>query len=187
MDRERPIGGDNRWRRLVDRNFPVGLSVWLCRSHYCLLCRARTGHVYSCSVVRFVSEDGDEQLAQLWSSIHEGRMKKPIIDSPSRPVNHAVSAEVQKRWPALHEWLTAATWEEDGTARTAPTLTLWAHQGQWKVVLRDREVGVVMWLSADNLPELMKLADGLVLTEGAPWRHDQEGHERNGKRVKKSS
>ena len=179
--------GKNRWVRLVDRYLPVGLSVWLCRSHFCVLRRTRSGYVYACTVVRFVSTDGDAQLAQLWNSIHEGRMKRPTVESASRPVHHARSAEVEKRWPSLHEWMTAATWEEDGTPRTAPTVTLWAAQGQWKAVLRDRDLGVVLWLAADGLPELLKLMDGLVLCESAPWRHDEQGHERNGKRVKKGS
>lgn len=172
---------------MADRHFPIGLSVWLCRTHYALLHRTRAGYVYSCQVVRFLSADGDEQLAQLWSSIHGGPMKRPTVDSAARPVNHASAAEVQKRWPALHEWLTSARWEEDGADRIAPTVTIWAQSGQWKMCLRDRDQSLVLWLAADSIVELMKLADGLVLSESAPWRHDDPGHERNGKRQKKGS
>jgi hypothetical protein len=42
-------------------------------------------------------------------------------------------------------------------------------------------------LGADTLTKLVDLADGIVLSPDAPWRHDDKDHERNGKRVKKSS
>jgi hypothetical protein len=114
-------------------------------------------------------------------------MKRPSPQSVANSVDHASSAEVKKRWPALHEWLTAGRFEEDGAVRAAPTVTIWAAGGQWKGCLRDKELGLVLWLGADTLSKLVDLADGIVLSPDCPWRHDDNQHERNGKRVKKGS
>lgn len=56
---------------------------------------------------------------------------------------------------------------------------------EWKATLKDRAEGLVMWLSAGSLRELIKLMDSFCLAEDGPWRHDDHQHERNGKRVKK--
>jgi len=71
--------------------------------------------------------------------------------------------------------------------RVARTFTCWAAGGQWKVAVKDRAEGLVLWLSADSLQQLVVLLDAMVLSTEAPWRHDEANHERNGKRVKKGS
>jgi hypothetical protein len=161
--------------------------VWVSRSVFYCGRGTRTGYLLHSALVPFVSEDGESQLVELWSYIWGVVMKRPPKNSAARPVDHASSAEVKKGWPSLHEWLTCARWEDDGADRQSPTLTVWAQSGQWKLCLRDRDQSRVLWLGAASLVELVDLADGIVLSPDAPWRHDDDAHERNGKRIKKSS
>lgn len=114
-------------------------------------------------------------------------MKRKELKSPSLSKDHAPPDELSSRWKSLGEWLTCAVWEDTKEVRQAPTVTIWAQGGQWKCCLRDRDRKLVMWLAAQSLSELVELADSIVLSPDAPWRHDDSANERNGKRVKKSS
>lgn len=161
--------------------------MWVSGDHFYLYRETRTGYVLAQSLVPFVSTIGDKQLVELWAEVWRFIMKRPDASTLAAAVDHASSAEVQKRWPSLHEWLTAGRFEEDGSTRAPPTVTIWASGGQWKACLRDKELGLVLWLGAETLTKLVALADGIVLSPDAPWRHDDQAHERNGKRVKKGS
>jgi len=97
---------------------------------------------------------------------------------------HARDDKLQKAYPALHEWMTSARFDDSEENREAPTLTLWAQGGQWRLSLRDRAEHLVMWLVGDTVLEVLKLAESFCQDEEGPWRVDDPAHERNGKRQK---
>jgi hypothetical protein len=99
---------------------------------------------------------------------------------------HAKDDQAAKRFPLLHEWLTSARFDDSEDRREAPTLTLWAQGGQWRLSLRDRAEHLVMWLVGDTVLEVLKLAEAFCQDEGGPWRVDDQANPQNGKRVKKS-
>lgn len=98
---------------------------------------------------------------------------------------HASTRGLTDVFPNLGEFMTAAVFEETGERRESPTVTIWCSGGQWKASVKDRAEGLVMWLSADSALELLQMTDLMCLESEGPWRHDDLGHERNGKRVKK--
>lgn len=100
---------------------------------------------------------------------------------------HAEQDKLLKSYPALSEFMTAAVYEDGDEVRESPTVTLWASGGQWKCSVKDRAESLVMWLSAESLADLLRLLEQFVLEPEGPWRHDDMAHERNGKRVRKSS
>lgn len=89
------------------------------------------------------------------------------------------------KMPELAEWMTAAAYE-DGSVRLPPTMTLFCQNGEWRASLRDRQEKLVLFLSARTWADLFKMINEFCLSDLAPWRHDDDGHERNGKRVKSS-
>jgi hypothetical protein len=98
--------------------------------------------------------------------------------------SHAAPGVLETSYPNLAQFLTTALYD-DGEEREAPTMTLWAQGGLWKLSIKDRAEGLVMWLSAEKLLELMQLADIYCLEEDAPWRRDAHGDADKGKRLKK--
>jgi hypothetical protein len=97
---------------------------------------------------------------------------------------HASDDKLLKAYPLLHEWLTTARFEGSDETREAPTLTLWAQGGQWRLSLRDRAEHLVMWLVGDTVLEVLKLAESFCQDETGPWRVDDVSNERHGKRQK---
>lgn len=100
---------------------------------------------------------------------------------------HARPDPLVEHFPDLAEFMTCAVFENDGSRRESPTITIWCAGGQWKASLKDRAEGLVLWLSAETILELLQLTDLFCLSTEGPWRHDDQDHERYKKRVKKES
>lgn len=132
----------------------------------------RRGFTYECVHLSFVSYDSAHQKQEIGDAIWEVRnvRKKDRKKTPGAGL-HASPDLVKGHYPNLAEWMTAALYE-DGEKREAPTMTLWASGGQWKLTLKDRAEGLVMWLSAEKLLELLMLAEQFCQEEEAPWRVD---------------
>lgn len=111
-------------------------------------------------------------------------MKRKDVSAASGTTLHASPDLLKGNYPQLAEWLTAAVYD-DGSRRESPTITIWAAGGQWRLSLKDRAEGLVMWLSAEKLLEVMQLAELFVLSEEGPWRVDDYADKDKGKRVKK--
>lgn len=84
---------------------------------------------------------------------------------------HASPDLLKAKWPNLAEWLTSAAYD-DGEKREAPTITIWASGGLWRLTLKDRAEQMVMWLSSEKLLELFALAEQYCMEEEGPWRVD---------------
>jgi len=111
-------------------------------------------------------------------------MKRKDPQSVPGLASHASPDLIKGHYPNLAEFLTCAAYE-DGARREAPTITLWAQSGQWKMSVKDRAEGLVMWLSAEKLLELLQMAELFVLESDAPWRIDEMGNPDKGKRTKR--
>jgi len=114
-------------------------------------------------------------------------MKKKNLEKSRSALQHAEPSELKTSFPHLAEFMTAATYDGGKERRESPTLTVWASAGTWRCSVKDRAEGLVLWLSAPTPLELLAMLEEFVLSEAAPWRHDDQLHERNGKRVKKST
>jgi hypothetical protein len=112
-------------------------------------------------------------------------MKRKERSNLSALSYHVADDKLLAGYPELSEFLRAATFEGEDGRREAPTLTLWASAGEWKLAVKDRAENLVMWLSGPTLLDVLQTAECFVGSSEGPWRHDETGHERNGKRVKK--
>lgn len=169
------------------RDHPWGrhLGVWVTRDSYVLFRYAPTGFLLGGVVLPFHSSSTDDQRLELAHAVWGGEpMRRKDVSASAGTALHASPDLLKGHYPALAEWLTAAVYE-DGTRREAPTLTIWASGGQWRLSLKDRAEGLVMWLSAEKLLEVMQLAELFCLSEEGPWRVDDYADKNNGKRLKK--
>lgn len=172
-----------KWR---ERWYPRNVSVWVSRSGYVLAWASRTGFVYSMVCGLFHSVTADGQRSEIWAAIHEGPMKRKERAKITGGLSHASDDNLAKRFPLLHEWMTSARFEDGAESREAPTVTLWAQGGQWRLSLRDRAECLVLWLVGDTVLEVLKLAESFCQDESGPWRVDDHTSPSNGKRLRRS-
>lgn len=114
-------------------------------------------------------------------------MKRKDQSSNPSLQTHASPKGLIDTHPSLAEFMTSATFEGESVRRESPTVTVWCAAGQWRASVKDRAEGLVMWLVADTWSDLWAMVEMMVLEEDAPWRHDEQGHDRNGKRVRKTT
>lgn len=169
------------------RYIPRNVRVWVARDGFYLQWSGRAGYVYSARWVPWPLGPISARRQLIMSTVWEGPMKRKAPGSMKSLQRHVEPDKLLSAYPSLCEFLTAAVYEGEDERRESPTVTLWASGGEWKATVKDRAEGLVMWLSASTLRELLKLMETFCLAEDGPWRHDEHAHERNGKRVKKSS
>lgn len=158
-----------RWKT---KQFGRGVFVYVTQDAAEVLFTSRSGFLYKGAHLPFVSSCGADQKQEIADAIWGCRnmKKKDRAKTPGAGM-HASPDLLKGHFPKLAEWLTAAVYE-DGTSREAPTFTLWASGGQWKATLKDRAEGLVMWLSAEKLLELIGMAESFCQEEEGPWRVD---------------
>jgi len=169
-----------------EKYYPRGLSVWVSTWWFTLFWADKTGRVYSGETRDFLSQDAEAQRAEIWSCIHGGPMKRKERAKLTGGLVHASDDRMAKAYPRLHEWMTAARYDDGDENRESPTLTLWAQGGQFRLSLRDRAEELVMWLVGDTVLEVLKLAEAFCQDEAGPWRVDDHSSPHNGKRLRKS-
>jgi len=174
-------------RRFRDRYFPMGVSVWVTRDRMVLLRTARGGHVLSGRSLPWLSQDAVGQCAEVWHTIWGDLMKRKDLSKSKSALLHADPDGLAKTFPKLAEFMTAATFDGGKDRRDSPTVTIWAAGGTWRASVKDRAEGLVLWLAAPFIAELLSMLEDFVLSPEAPWRHDEQGHPRDGKRAKKGS
>jgi len=174
-------------REYRDRYFPAGVRVWVTRSRVVLLRTTQGGHCLRGRCVSFLSKGAENQLSEVWALIWGDIVKKKNLEKSRTALQHADPSELKTTFPNLAEFMTAASYDGGKERRESPTVTLWCTAGTWRASVKDRAEGLVLWLSAPGIKELLTMLDDFVLSEAAPWRHDEQSHERNGKRVKKGS
>jgi len=152
-----------------------------------LIRTTRTGFVVRGRCLPLLSEDADSQRAEIWSHIWGDLMKKKNLAKSTAALYHAEPSELKTSFPNLAEFMTAATYDGGKERRESPTVTFWCTSGTWRASVKDRAEGLVLWLSAPGIGELLTMLDDFVLSEAAPWRHDEDSHQRNGKRLKKGT
>jgi len=94
---------------------------------------------------------------------------RPAGDEAVGP--EAVDSAFEADWPALHEHLTL-DWCE-GKRRTTSTLTVFVDAGRWKGSLRDRDNGLVLFVSADSFLGVLGSLERAVVSGDGDWRDER--------------
>lgn len=74
-----------------------------------------------------------------------------------------------KRFPALHEYLTATSYP-DGSARQTASLSVFSEDGLWKACLNERDTGMVLFVAESHYDDLLTALELLLQEERPPWR-----------------
>lgn len=175
-------------RRVVrsrDRYFPPGVDAFVDATGFAVRRTTKAGFTLSFCHRLWSSVTTAERVAEVWSLVWGETMKRKEQDKLTSLVSHASTAWIADAFPNLAEFMTSAVWDDSKERREAPTLTIWAQSGLWKCSVKDKAEGLVMWLSAETVQELMQLIELYVLEPDAPWRHDELSNPRVGKRVEK--
>jgi hypothetical protein len=161
--------------------------VWVTPFHFYVRWSNQNHFAYSWQLEQFHTATAERQVSEIMAVVWGGPMKrKDVARLPGVKV-HADPGALKGKFPNVAEFLTAAVFDGGKEARIAPTVTIWAAGGQWKLNVKDREEKLVLWLSADDPMQLLVMLEEFCLSPQAPWRHDDQEHASNGKRVKKSS
>lgn len=169
----------------VQYGLPRNSWIWAGRGWYWLECRNRLGWRWLSWFERPCWQTETEMRNRLSTVMEVALMKRKAVKTEGSRLQHADPDGLMQTHPQLAEWMTAAAFDGEPGVRTAPSITIFCLAGEWRAALKDREEGLVMWLSAQGPVELLCLAEEMCQAEGAPWRHD-EGP-RDGKRVNGST
>jgi len=100
-------------------------------------------------------------------------VKRPSKGDDLPPaVSGWASSSFREAWPCLHEWMSADKWE-DGGPRATTTLFLFVDAGCLKVMLKDRDAGRVLFLSAASLDELLAGLEARLREGTGEWKVDR--------------
>jgi len=174
-------------RRYRNSYLPRGLSVFVTPRRFVLLWATGTGLVFGGRSSSFSGDTAESQERELWQAIWGEPMKRKDLKASLSAKFHADDTGLKESFPNLAEFMTAALFEGSKDRRESPTVTIWAAGGQWRASIKDRAEGLVLWLSAPAIGELLTMLEDFVLSADAPWRHDDQAHGNNGKRVKKGT
>jgi hypothetical protein len=179
------VGRSTLRHRLLHHGWGRGVEVWVWPDWFVVRRITANGFPLGTACLPFSAPDAQAQKLEVARAIWGGiAMKRKDVSRNGTVSRHAGDELVKLHWPNLGEWLTSAVYD-DGTKREAPTVTIWATGGQWKLSLKDRAEGLVMWLNAEKLLELLQMADLFCMADDAPWRIDEFGSADKGKRAKK--
>jgi len=80
--------------------------------------------------------------------------------------------DMAKRWPALHEYLTAGKYPDD-SRRERSKLSVSVSDDGWKGQVRDVDRGLVIWATDRSLTGLLDALEDVLTAEEPPWRVDK--------------
>lgn len=114
-------------------------------------------------------------------------MKKKDLSQLKSLALHASASHLEQHFPNLATFMTTAVFEDTGARRDAPSVTFWCDGGLWKVSVKDKEEGLVLWLNGETVLDVLQTVELFILEPEAPWRHDVFGTPNKGKRLKGNS
>lgn len=75
-------------------------------------------------------------------------------------------------YPLLWSYLTQNKWE-DGSPRQTSSVLLFADDGVLKMMLRDRDAGLCLWVAGATVTGLFDAVEGALADAKADWRQDR--------------
>jgi len=164
---------------------PPGVSVLLDGEGFMVVRHTRQGFLVSCRREVWLEDSTLARKERVWAAIWRVVMKKKDKKLLTSLNQHASTYGLAEQFPNLSVFMTTAQYEDEGGRREAPSITFWCDNGLWKASVKDKDEGLVMWLSAETVVELLQCVELYCLESEAPWRHDVYGSGNKGKRVER--
>ena len=147
--------------------------VWSCRkpSGYPLgLVCLPADVIRSGAVPRFVTWE-------VWKMLKRSQFAPPVETGGFVPSRDALSRD----FPNLWDFLTQSAWE-DGSRRETGSMLIFCDDGVIKTMVKDRDRGLCLWLTAPGLHTLFQVADAGVIDPSADWKKDRAYSASRGKK-----
>lgn len=93
---------------------------------------------------------------------------------------------MEKVCPTLWQFLTDRTYD-DGSKREPGSLLAFCQDGVIKLMLRDRDAGLCLWIASRTLSDAFKAAEGGLTNPDAEWRVDRQQEGQQASRRKRAS
>lgn len=136
-------------------------------------CRGRSGYPIGLAVVPSVGLPNSEVARRLTWSVWK-MLKRPTNGGAVNPATTGPGwDDISKRFPDLFYFLTLGAWD-DGAPREPGAILLFCDGGQLKAMLKDKEHGRCLWVTADTLEGLFHVANLKVNDDSADWRADKQ-------------
>lgn len=98
---------------------------------------------------------------------------------------YTLDPATQKVCPTVFEYLTLEKWD-DGSPRKPSSLSVFAQEGVFKCILRDKDQGLCLWVSSDTLSMLFNALEAALADPETIWRRDRfDGSDQGAKRTRK--
>lgn len=117
--------------------------------------------------------------AEVWEVLTK-QSSASRITAGSRSMSDPVAVDAT---PRLWAYLTQSLWE-DGTPRLTSSLLLFEQDGFIKVMLRDRENGLCLWVASPNLSDSFAAVELALSDPTVEWRVDRQAEGQKASRVK---
>lgn len=103
------------------------------------------------------------------------RFAKPSVANRQgqKPGVAGTDPAFEKAYPALHEYLTLAKWD-DGKPRETATLLFFCEDGWWKIMVKDRANARLAFFSGCTWAETLELVDKALECDNVEWRADKQ-------------
>lgn len=98
---------------------------------------------------------------------------RPSSNGNGKPVRLVDDPDAVRRWPALWEYLTVASWE-DGKTRLPSTLGLFLGDSGFVGSLNDRALGRTLWRSSETLLGVLDALEEALQEGSADWRRNRQ-------------
>jgi len=101
-------------------------------------------------------------------------LKKPAKGSDGASRFAAPTDDIARIYPTLAEYLTATAYEGDAPGtRATSTLLIFAQEGTWRAVLRDRQEARCLWVTASSFDDILGVLENTLTDPNAVWRDDR--------------
>lgn len=154
------------------RSLPSGVQLVISRKRmiWCLNYWSKSGWLISTEPGIGWVHGNHAWSTYFWNKVSVVMKKKqrPMDLSGERS---AMPCDLVEQYPLLLEHLTHTTYD-DGSPRDTSTLLVTTGDGMWKCMLKDRQEGLVLWVSAPTLTQALQLLDDCCGSDDTHWRRD---------------
>lgn len=129
---------------------------------------------------RFGRPDHEAALEDVWMSRNKGEGRR-VVAGDSVPTDGPTAVKMLGNLI----WHLTATKYADGSPRRPGSLLVFAQDGVYKLMIRDRDEGLCLWLATQTIEGVLMAAEAGLGSPAAEWRVDRQQEGQQASRVKK--
>jgi hypothetical protein len=105
---------------------------------------------------------------EVWKMLKKSQFAAQEVKEGNVPTRDPLSQNHANLW----DFMTQSAWE-DGTDRETGSMLIFCDAGALKAMLKDRDSGMCLWITAPALGSLLDVADAKLVDPAAEWKKDR--------------